>query len=60
MTQIIGTEDLADSRRFEGYRPAKACCVGFFAAANVVPTFDQPLMPFGQKEVGTPPAEATA
>jgi quercetin dioxygenase-like cupin family protein len=36
-----------------------ARCVGFFSAANVVSTFDQPMMPFGQQAVGTPPTEAT-
>ncbi len=35
-----------------------ARCVGFFAAANVVSTFDQALMPFGERAVGTPPLEA--
>jgi len=33
-----------------------ARCVGFFAAAEVVSTFDQPMMPVGQPVVGTPPA----
>jgi quercetin dioxygenase-like cupin family protein len=37
----------------------KARCVGFFSAATVVSTFDQPLMPFGQQTVGTPPVENT-
>jgi quercetin dioxygenase-like cupin family protein len=37
----------------------KARCVGFFSAAEVVSTFDQPLMPFGLQAVGTPPVEAT-
>jgi quercetin dioxygenase-like cupin family protein len=32
-----------------------ARCVGFFSAAEVVSTFDQPMMPFGQQMVGTPP-----
>jgi quercetin dioxygenase-like cupin family protein len=32
-----------------------ARCVGFFAAATVESTFDQPMMPFGQHTVGTPP-----
>lgn len=32
-----------------------ARCVGFFAAANVQSTFDQPLMPFERRTVGTPP-----
>jgi quercetin dioxygenase-like cupin family protein len=36
-----------------------ARCVGFFSAATVASTFDQPLMPFGHKAVGTPPVEAT-
>jgi quercetin dioxygenase-like cupin family protein len=35
-----------------------ARCVGFFSAATVVSTFDQPMMPFGQHTVGTPPVEA--
>src|SRR5437588_8089053 len=35
-----------------------ARCVGFFAAATVVSTFDQPMMPFGQQVIGTPPVEA--
>jgi quercetin dioxygenase-like cupin family protein len=34
---------------------APARCVGFFAAATVESTFDRPLMPFGQRVVGTPP-----
>lgn len=38
-----------------GDEPAR--CVGFFAAAAVVSTFDQPLMPFGQRAVGTPPVD---
>jgi len=37
-----------------------ARCVGFFAAASVVSTFDQPMMPFGQHAVGTPPADVVA
>jgi quercetin dioxygenase-like cupin family protein len=32
-------------------------CAGFFAAATVVSTFDQPMMPFGQQAVGTPAME---
>jgi quercetin dioxygenase-like cupin family protein len=32
-----------------------ARCVGFFAAANVASTFGQPMMPHGQRTVGTPP-----
>ena len=35
-----------------------ARCVGFFAAATVVSTFDQPMMPFGRQAIGTPPVEA--
>ena len=35
-----------------------ARCVGFFAAAEVVSTFEQPLMPFGQHVAGTPPIAA--
>jgi quercetin dioxygenase-like cupin family protein len=35
-----------------------ARCVGFFSAAEVVSTFDQPMMPFGQQVVGTPPVAA--
>lgn len=35
----------------------KARCIGFFAGATVVSTFDRPLMPFGVQEVGTPPVE---
>jgi quercetin dioxygenase-like cupin family protein len=37
-----------------------ARCVGFFAGATVVSTFDQPMMPFGQHVVGTPPVENAA
>ncbi len=29
--------------------------VGFFSSNVVVSTFDQPVMPFGQRVVGTPP-----
>ncbi len=36
-----------------------ARCVGFFSAATVESTFDQPMMPFGQPVVGTPPVEST-
>jgi len=32
-----------------------ARCVGFFSAATVESTFDQPMMPFGERKVGTPP-----
>jgi quercetin dioxygenase-like cupin family protein len=35
-----------------------ARCVGFFAAATVESTFDQPVMPFGARVAGTPPADA--
>ena len=35
-------------------------CLGFFASATVVSTFDHPLMPFNQQVVGTPPDEAVA
>lgn len=34
-----------------------ARCVGFFSAATVTSTFDQPMMPFGTAVVGTPPAD---
>jgi quercetin dioxygenase-like cupin family protein len=37
-----------------------ARCVGFFSAAVVESIFDQPLMPFGQQVVGTPPADPVA
>jgi quercetin dioxygenase-like cupin family protein len=37
-----------------------ARCVGFFSAANVESTFDQPLMPFGQRTAGTPPGAVPA
>lgn len=39
-----------------GAEPAR--CAVFFAAATVVSTFDQPMMPFGQAVVGTPPVAA--
>ena len=39
---------------------ATARCVGFFSAAEVASTFDQPMMPFGQRTVGTPPVERAA
>lgn len=32
-----------------------ARCVGFFSAATVESTFDQSMMPFGERKVGTPP-----
>jgi quercetin dioxygenase-like cupin family protein len=34
-----------------------ARCVGFFSSAVVGSTFEQPMMPFGQRVVGTPPLE---
>jgi quercetin dioxygenase-like cupin family protein len=37
-----------------------ARCVGFFSAATVVSTFDQPVMPHGQQAVGTPSVEVIA
>jgi quercetin dioxygenase-like cupin family protein len=37
-----------------------ARCVGFFAAATVESTFDQPMMPFGEQKVGTPPVMTAA
>jgi quercetin dioxygenase-like cupin family protein len=36
-----------------------ARCVGFFAAAEVVSTFDQPMMPVGRHVVGTPPVASS-
>jgi quercetin dioxygenase-like cupin family protein len=33
----------------------KVRVVGFFSSNVVVSTFDRPMMPFGQKVVGTPP-----
>ena len=36
-----------------------ARCVGFFSAATVESTFDRPMMPFGERKVGTPPAMNT-
>jgi quercetin dioxygenase-like cupin family protein len=35
-----------------------ARCVGFFSAAIVESTFDQPIMPPGLRKVGTPPVES--
>ena len=32
--------------------------VGFFSSNVIVSTFDQPMMPFGQRVVGTPPVLA--
>ena len=37
-----------------------ARCVGFFAAATVESTFDQPVLPFGVCAIGTPPLVKTA
>jgi quercetin dioxygenase-like cupin family protein len=37
-----------------------ARCAGFFAAAEVVSTFEQPMMPLGQRVVGTPQVAAQA
>lgn len=37
-----------------------ARCVGFFSASSVQSTFDQPLMPFGDRSAGTPPADDNA
>jgi quercetin dioxygenase-like cupin family protein len=37
-----------------------ARCVGFFSAATVASTFDQPMMPFGDREIGTPPVASAA
>ncbi len=37
-----------------------ARCVGFFAAAEVESTFDRPMMPFGERVVGTPPVASIA
>lgn len=38
----------------------KARCIGFFAAAVVESQFDQPVMPFGTQQLGTPPVESAA
>ncbi len=35
-----------------------ARCVGFFSAAIVESTFEQPMMPIGERKVGTPPVES--
>jgi quercetin dioxygenase-like cupin family protein len=37
-----------------------ARCVGFFSAATVESTFDQPMMPLGTQVAGTPPVPAGA
>ena len=37
-----------------------ARCVGFFSAATVESTFDQPIMPIGGRVAGTPPEEELA
>lgn len=36
-----------------------ARCVGFFSSASVISTFDQPMMPLGERVVGTPPVDTT-
>ena len=38
----------------------KACCVGFFASATLVSTFDQVMMPFGIRAIPTPPPTGDA
>ena len=38
----------------------KARCVGFFASATLVSTFDQIVMPFGVRAAQTPPPEDAA
>ncbi len=35
-----------------------ARCVGFYSAAIVESTFEQPIMPIGERKVGTPPVES--
>ncbi len=35
-----------------------ARCVGFYSAATVESTFDRPIMPPGERRVGTPPVES--
>lgn len=37
-----------------------ARCIGFFTASTVASAFDQPLMPFGERIVGTPPVTTAA
>lgn len=37
-----------------------ARCVGFFSAATVESTFDQPIMPLGTQVAGTPPMDGKA
>lgn len=37
-----------------------ARCVGFFSAAMVESTFDQPIMPLGTQVAGTPPVDGEA
>jgi quercetin dioxygenase-like cupin family protein len=37
-----------------------ARCVGFFSAATVESTFDQPMMPLGTQVAGTPPVPTGA
>jgi len=38
----------------------KARCVGFFASATLVSTFDQPMMPMGIRALPTPPPAGAA
>ncbi len=37
-----------------------ARCVGFYSAAIVESTFEQPILPIGERKVGTPPVESAA
>lgn len=37
-----------------------ARCVGFFASATVASTFAEPIMPVGQRVVGTPPIDESS
>ena len=50
------------SRRYRvrtiGHETAR--CVGLFSAAIVESTFARPMMPFGDRKVGTPPVESVA
>jgi len=38
----------------------KARCLGFFASATLVSTFDQVMMPFGIRAIPTPPPTGDA
>jgi quercetin dioxygenase-like cupin family protein len=38
----------------------KARCVGFFASATLISTFDQAMMPFGIRAIATPPPAGDA